>query len=111
MREVGPQALTARQVKNMVLAGFKDITLLDLDTIDLSNLNRQFLFRKKDVKQPKAIVSPQFMLTHKSISQPLALRRSPLARLPLSIRLAGYSPSTETSRNPNSMLHGLKALP
>lgn len=45
------------KVKNMALAGFKYITLLDLDTIDLSNLNRQFLFRKRDVKQSKAIVS------------------------------------------------------
>jgi molybdopterin/thiamine biosynthesis adenylyltransferase len=43
-------------VKNVVLTGFGDITLLDLDTIDLSNLNRQFLFRKKDVKQSKAMV-------------------------------------------------------
>jgi hypothetical protein len=43
-------------VKNVVLAGFGNITLLDLDTIDLSNLNRQFLFRKKDVKQSKAMV-------------------------------------------------------
>jgi len=43
-------------VKNVVMTGFGDITLLDLDTIDLSNLNRQFLFRKKDVKQSKAIV-------------------------------------------------------
>ena len=43
-------------VKNVVLAGFGHITLLDLDTIDLSNLNRQFLFRKKDVKQSKALV-------------------------------------------------------
>ena len=45
-------------VKNAVLAGFGHITLLDLDTIDLSNLNRQFLFRKKDVKQSKAMVCP-----------------------------------------------------
>ena len=43
-------------VKNVVMTGFGDITLLDLDTIDLSNLNRQFLFRKKDVKQSKAQV-------------------------------------------------------
>ncbi|KAG5221458.1 E1 ubiquitin-activating protein [Salix suchowensis] len=42
-------------VKNIVLTGFGHITLLDLDTIDLSNLNRQFLFRKKDVKQSKAM--------------------------------------------------------
>jgi ubiquitin-like 1-activating enzyme E1 B len=45
-------------VKNAVLAGFGHITLLDLDTIDLSNLNRQFLFRKRDVKQSKAMVCP-----------------------------------------------------
>ena len=44
-------------MKNIVLTGFGNITLLDLDTIDLSNLNRQFLFRKKDVKQSKALVS------------------------------------------------------
>jgi hypothetical protein len=43
-------------VKNIVLTGFGEITLLDLDTIDLSNLNRQFLFKKKDVKQSKALV-------------------------------------------------------
>ena len=44
-------------VKNIVLTGFGHITLLDLDTIDLSNLNRQFLFKKKDVKHSKAMVS------------------------------------------------------
>ena len=45
-------------VKNIVLTGFGKITVLDLDTIDLSNLNRQFLFKKKDVKQSKALVRP-----------------------------------------------------
>jgi len=46
-------------VKNVVLTGFGYITLLDLDTIDLSNLNRQFLFKKKDVKQSKALIAAQ----------------------------------------------------
>jgi molybdopterin/thiamine biosynthesis adenylyltransferase len=53
-------------VKNVVLAGFGHITLLDLDTIDLSNLNRQFLFRKKDVKQSKAMVCPMLPLFNDS---------------------------------------------
>ncbi|KAL6299391.1 hypothetical protein BKA93DRAFT_807192 [Sparassis latifolia] len=54
---VGAGGIGCELLKNIVLTGFGDITLLDLDTIDLSNLNRQFLFKKKDVKQSKALVA------------------------------------------------------
>ncbi|KAJ3001716.1 hypothetical protein NUW54_g6254 [Trametes sanguinea] len=54
---VGAGGIGCELLKNIVLTGFGHITLLDLDTIDLSNLNRQFLFRKKDIKQSKAMVA------------------------------------------------------
>ncbi len=47
-------------VKNLTLTGFRTIELIDLDTIDLSNLNRQFLFRRGDVKKSKALVAGKF---------------------------------------------------
>eukprot|EP00605_Chrysophyceae_sp_TOSAG23-4_P001648 GSChrysophyteH1.ASY1.ANO1.1809.1 assembled CDS len=46
---VGAGGIGCEILKNMVLMGFQYLELIDLDTIDVSNLNRQFLFRQDHV--------------------------------------------------------------
>ncbi|XP_063933256.1 ubiquitin-like modifier-activating enzyme 1 [Zophobas morio] len=61
---VGSGAIGCEILKNWALCGIGSsdigsINVTDMDTIEKSNLNRQFLFRDSNVSQPKSLVASQ----------------------------------------------------
>ena len=75
---VGAGGIGCEVLKGLILSGFPRITIIDLDTIDVSNLNRQFLYNKTHVGKSKAVVAAE-------ISIERFAHHDPLTKKPLSI--------------------------
>ena len=109
---VGAGGIGCELLKNLVLTEFGEVVIVDLDTVDFSNLNRQFLFRREHVKKAKALVGlPKSTMTvttcllcQSGADQTLIRWRK--NRLKDSIARSRYTPITPTLKIHSSMWIG-----
>lgn len=62
---VGSGAIGCEHLKNMAFMGIRNVTVTDPDSIEKSNLNRQFLFRSGHIGKPKSTTAVDVIKTMK----------------------------------------------
>lgn len=82
---VGAGAIGNEVLKNLALLGVRNLTVVDLDYIEIHNLTRSVLFRESDVGRSKAEVAAERirdLLPEVATSQETELTTAGFMRLP-----------------------------
>jgi len=82
---VGVGGTGGEVAKNLALLGIGNMILIDLDTIEYSNLNRQLLFTESDVGQYKAEIAKKYITKHYNPDIKIIVYTSPVQDIPFRV--------------------------